>query len=63
MPLMLGVRLHRIEIRNTMKTGKKALIAALSVVVIIIGLRVCVSFTPVQVGTVGIFGGIFGVRA
>lgn len=34
-----------------MKTSKKALIATLSVVVIIIGLRVCVSFTPVQVGT------------
>jgi hypothetical protein len=33
-----------------MNAGKKALIAILSVVVIVIGLRVCVSFTPVQVG-------------
>jgi hypothetical protein len=33
-----------------MKTGKKAIIATLSIVVIIMGLRVWISFTPVQVG-------------
>ena len=33
-----------------MKTEKKVIITALSVIVIIIGLRVCVSFMPIKIG-------------